>query len=338
MSPKPRILLVTGIYPPDIGGPAKYAQNLVETFRKLGHRTEVISFGRFRKFPSGPRHLLFFLKILVPVYRSDLVLILDTFSVALPAVVAARLFGRKTIIRVGGDFLWESYVERIHQPITLPSFYLNFDSLKLNLKERIIEKIIYQLLCWADGLVFNSQWLLDIWKNFYGLKDGRIVVIDNFFDKQEPLQTKNKILLFAGRDLYLKNEPLIDKLKLELKVSHPTFQVVKCRLAHGDFVEKLRSSYAVLIPSLSEVNSNIAAEAISGGTPCVITSYSGLSNQLMVGVRTFDPNNFADFVSQVGAILEEDNYRRLIDQIKRISYRRSWEEISQEYLKFANLL
>lgn len=44
--------------------------------------------------------------------------------------------GQKTILRIRGDFLRESYIERGGEPISLEKFYQHM--LKLNLKERII--------------------------------------------------------------------------------------------------------------------------------------------------------------------------------------------------------
>ncbi len=45
-----------------------------------------------------------------------MVVALDTYSVAFPAVLAAMLFRKKLVLRVGGDFLWEQYLERVKKP------------------------------------------------------------------------------------------------------------------------------------------------------------------------------------------------------------------------------
>jgi hypothetical protein len=38
-----RVLLITGVYPPDIGGPAKYISELAEFLVNSGIKTEVIT-------------------------------------------------------------------------------------------------------------------------------------------------------------------------------------------------------------------------------------------------------------------------------------------------------
>ncbi|MEI6596731.1 MAG: GtrA family protein, partial [bacterium] len=133
---KTKILIATGIYPPDIGGPAQYAKNLVEQFTELGYEVKVLSYRLEKKLPIGLRHILYFLRVMFNLSNTNLIIALDTFSVGMPAVIAAIIFNKKIIIRTGGDFLWESYVERSGDLVTLKQFY----EIKpgLILKEKII--------------------------------------------------------------------------------------------------------------------------------------------------------------------------------------------------------
>ena len=117
-----KILIATGIYPPKVGGPAQYAKNLKDSFEKLGHEVIVKTYGVEDYLPSGVRHLFFLFKIIPAVLSSDMIFVLDTFSVGLPAVLACKIFGKKSMIRTGGDFLWEGYVERTGKKILLRKF------------------------------------------------------------------------------------------------------------------------------------------------------------------------------------------------------------------------
>src|ERR1700722_9909317 len=118
-----KILITTGIYPPEVGGPAYYAQGLVEGFQKLGHEARPVTFGALRKWPTGVRHVLFFFRIVPSMFWADRVLALDTFSVALPAAIATFIFRVPFVIRTGGDFLWEQYLDRTGELIVLKDFY-----------------------------------------------------------------------------------------------------------------------------------------------------------------------------------------------------------------------
>ena len=55
-----RILIATGIYPPDIGGPATYSKVLFDELPKNGIDTEILSFGEVRHLPKGISHISYF--------------------------------------------------------------------------------------------------------------------------------------------------------------------------------------------------------------------------------------------------------------------------------------
>ncbi len=108
-----RILIATGIYPPAIGGPAQYAKGLEDALREQGHTVIVKAYGkREHGLPIGIRHIYFALRCLWSFLRANKIIVLDTFSVALPIAMLHFVFRKKFIIRTGGDFLWENYVER----------------------------------------------------------------------------------------------------------------------------------------------------------------------------------------------------------------------------------
>ena len=54
-----RIIIATGIYPPEVGGPALYAKGVKESLERAGNEAPVVLFGGLRRYPSGVRHLLY---------------------------------------------------------------------------------------------------------------------------------------------------------------------------------------------------------------------------------------------------------------------------------------
>ncbi len=90
-----KILICTGIYPPDIGGPAYYAKELNDEFLRQEHHAKVLAYKLEKRLPTGIRHLFYFFRILFVVLKIDLIISLDTFSVGLPAVLAAKIFRKK---------------------------------------------------------------------------------------------------------------------------------------------------------------------------------------------------------------------------------------------------
>lgn len=175
-----KIVIAAPLWPPEVGGPAQYAFNLAREFKALGHRVKVVKFASVRPWPSGLRHLLYFAKIWAALWRAEWCLALDTFSVALPAVLAARLLGKKIIIRTGGDFLWENYVERTGDLVLLKDFYeTRLD--KMTLKENLIFYLSRWALRHASALVFSTDWQRQIWFGPYGLELEQTKIIENYY-------------------------------------------------------------------------------------------------------------------------------------------------------------
>ena len=172
-----KIIIATGVYPPDIGGPAQYAFNLRKEFFAMGHRVFVLPYRLERKMPVFFRHCFYFFRLVLRIYGAGLIVVMDTFSVGWPAVCAAKIFRKKIIIRVGGDFLWESYVEKSGNLIALKKFNESLPFLPL--KQKIIFGISKFVLRNAF-IVFSTSWQKDIFKNSYGLEEKNLFVIENF--------------------------------------------------------------------------------------------------------------------------------------------------------------
>src|SRR3990167_3732440 len=62
LNTKKRILIVTGIFPPDVGGPATYSKILLDELPKENFCAKVLSFGSVKYLPKGISHIAYFLK------------------------------------------------------------------------------------------------------------------------------------------------------------------------------------------------------------------------------------------------------------------------------------
>ena len=112
-----RILITTPVYPPDLGGPATFVPRLARYLARDGHRVTVLTFADAPVAGSGfevvsvPRVFLplryawFFVRLLQRLARADLLFACEhprIFSLA-----AARLLGRKLVLRMMVDTAWE---------------------------------------------------------------------------------------------------------------------------------------------------------------------------------------------------------------------------------------
>lgn len=108
-----RILIATGVFAPDIGGPATYSKLLADELPRRGIDVSVLSFRSVRHLPKAVRHLAYFLKALRASVRADMVFAQDPVSVGLPALCAAKMLRKRFILKVVGDYAWEQYQNKM---------------------------------------------------------------------------------------------------------------------------------------------------------------------------------------------------------------------------------
>lgn len=107
-----RVLIATGLFPPESGGPATYAHTLSIELPKRGFQVDVVPFREVRKYPKIIRHIVYFIKVFIGARGADVVFALDPVSVGLPAAIAAKLFRKRFIVKVPGDYAWEQSRQR----------------------------------------------------------------------------------------------------------------------------------------------------------------------------------------------------------------------------------
>lgn len=112
-----RIVIATGIFPPDVGGPATHTSQLAEELRVRGHDVRVLSLTDERapviepglvRFPRRwpwPVRTIAVIGWLLRRRRTYDVLYANGLDV--PAVISARLGRRPVVLKVVGDHAWE---------------------------------------------------------------------------------------------------------------------------------------------------------------------------------------------------------------------------------------
>lgn len=333
-----RIVITTGIYPPALGGPAQYAKNLAEIFRAKGHEVKVLTY-RLEKFlPTGVRHLLFYFRSLFGFVGADLIITLDTFSVGWPSVCAAKHLGKKIIIRTGGDFLWEGYVERTGDLVLLRDFYQTRMS-RLSFKERQIFKITKNILGKADKIAFNTYWQRVIWAAPYGLDLDKTTVAENFYGPKEDSGYENfparKVLVGGTRQLKWKNLEALKRAFALAKAHLPDLELDLSIVDYERFQAKIRGSYAVILVSLGDIGPNLIMDAIRLNKPFICTKETGLYDKIKDIGLFVNPQNENEIAEQIVFLSQKVNYEAVIDRIKSFNFTHSWEEIANEFLNLA---
>ncbi|MEA2828911.1 MAG: L-malate glycosyltransferase [Actinomycetota bacterium] len=112
-----RVVIVTGIYPPDIGGPATHASDLARALRGRGHDVVVLSLtdgagtGRRSDLVLFPRRWPWPVRTAAAAWwlarRRRAYDVVYATGLELPAVAGARLARRPVVLKVPGDSAWE---------------------------------------------------------------------------------------------------------------------------------------------------------------------------------------------------------------------------------------
>ena len=330
---KLKIVIATGIYPPDIGGPAQYAKNLAEQLENQGHQIEVLSYRMEKKLPIGIRHILYFFRVIWNLNKVNLIIAFDTFSVGVPAALAAIIFNKKIIIRTGGDFLWESYVERSGNLVTLRQFY----DIKpvLNLKEKIVFILSRYILRKSAAVVFSTAWQKEIFEKYYGLNSRRNYIVANYFAAEKPGEetVRAKRFLWAGRPIRLKN---LERLKQAFNQARKIRPELSLNIIQGrpyeKLLEEIKGSYAVILPSLSEISPNFILDAIGCGRPFIMTEESGYYEMFKSIGIFIDPLDEEDIKNKILFLADDKNYLEYKDKVKNFSYKHTWSEIAGEFM------
>ncbi|MEK7516659.1 MAG: glycosyltransferase family 4 protein, partial [Patescibacteria group bacterium] len=178
----PVVLIATGIYPPDIGGPAKYAETLMEELPKRGVQPLVLTYGEggddlsrgiyrvSRAFPPVVRHKLYAWRVWRLGRRAQAILALDTVSAGLPAVLANVFLKKRLVVKVVGDYAWEQGQGRFGVRDSLD----DFQGKKYGIAVEILRVLQRFVVRHADAVLTPSEYLAGIVRS-WDPKNVRVV-------------------------------------------------------------------------------------------------------------------------------------------------------------------
>ncbi len=151
-----KLLIATGLYPPDMGGPATYSVFLEKHLPLHGVDFVVVSFGTVRKYPKLIRHLAYTFLLIRQGRSADIIYALDTVSVGVPAMIASCILRSPLFLRVPGDYAWEQGQQRFGITETLDEYLV---SKKRPYKVRLLAWIQYRVAKWATRIIAPSEYI-----------------------------------------------------------------------------------------------------------------------------------------------------------------------------------
>ena len=338
MSSVKNIVIATPIYSPDIGGPATYAKELFESFTSQGYKVSIVSFGRLKRLPRGISNFCYFFKLLYFSIFADYIIALDIFSVGLPAVVCHFICGNKVVLRVGGDFLWEKFVNRTGNKVLLSEFYLL--ERKLSFSEKIIFILSKLTISLSQAVIFSTVWQKEIMQKPYDINQKKIKIIENYFPKTSFISRSynKKIILSPSRNNVIKNKVMIDSVCRRLSRQIPDLEYDDRQVSAEVLREKFSEAYILIVGSLSEVSPNIVCEALKYGLPAILTVDNGLKSRLGDMTVFIDPLSPNSLEEGILSLLDPSFYASCLEAMKNNQYSHSWNEIAQEFIDLYHTL
>ncbi len=370
---KKRILIATGIFPPDIGGPATYSKILLDELPRRGVGVHVLSFSEVRHLPRVLRHIAYFFKALKMGKGADIIFAQDPVSVGLPAWLAATLLRKKFLIKIVGDYAWEQQQQNRNAIFVTPD---EFQTKKFDFMTELRRKVEHFVVRGADKIIVPSEYLKKI-VSMWGVDSQKIVVIYNAvnftkmpFSKEEArtkLNLSGKILISAGRlvpwkgfDTLIKILPDLLKNFSDLKLiivgdgperdhlQHIAYRVKRSEniiftgsLPKEKLLLYLKAADIFVLNTGYEGFSHQIPEAMFAGLPVLTTSIGGNPEIITDGIDGFLVN-FNDknaFTKKIDEIFSNEVVRRTVaEHAKKKSQEFSRERMINETIKLLNTL
>jgi len=188
------ILIITGIFPPDIGGPATYVPQIASALTKRGHRVTLITLSDYISDDTYPFRVVRLLRGIFKPWRWALTVwtlirwgknaeILFVNGLAMEAAVANIILRKPMLMKNVGDFAWE----RARSKGWIKENFEEFQKKRYGLKVEILRTLRNWWTRQADAIIVPSRFLAQ-WVSGWNVPKKNIVVIYNAVESTKHLQ------------------------------------------------------------------------------------------------------------------------------------------------------
>ncbi len=281
-----KILVATGLYPPDIGGPATYTVFLEKHAPRFGLELSVVPFTSFRSFPPIIRHLKYLFSLLKKGKDCDVIFALDTVSVGVPALLASLCTGKPLLLRVPGDYAWEQGQQRFNITETLDEYLTHPPR---SLRVRFLAWLQYRVALHATHIIVPSDYMKGV-VSLWGVGREKITRIYSVLKTIDvgAREAKNPAIFkvtTAARLVPWKGIATLIDATVKLRKSGLPIELVVigdgvCRTElEARVEEQSASSYIAFKGALSRID--LGNEIATSHAFVLNTSYEGLSHLLL---------------------------------------------------------
>ncbi|MPZ76999.1 MAG: glycosyltransferase [Deltaproteobacteria bacterium] len=221
-----RVLMVTGIFPPDIGGPATYVPAMSSELVKRGHKVSVLTLSdsvdhadesysfpvrRIRRSIFKPWRFLLTVAAIMRESRQAQLLYVN--GLYLEAVIANYLLRKPMVQKIVGDWAWE----RSTNKAWVKDNFEEFQKSKYGPQVQLLKALRTFCVRRADTLIAPSNYLARVITT-WGVSESKIFVIYNAVEVPSsaratvPLTTRFKIVTVGRLVAWKQIDHLIEAL------------------------------------------------------------------------------------------------------------------------------
>ena len=306
-----KVVVVSGIWPPDPGGPASHAPALADFLAELGHAVEVVTTADTEPAPrpypvvwvarrSSLRHVRSALLVRAAARRAEVVY---ATSMVRRAAIGARLARRPLVVKLVSDEVFERATRSGRYVGTLDEFQRVGGGGRV----RFLRATRNAALKGARHVFCPSSYLRDVALH-WGLDVGRVTVLPNPAPAIPPMPTRDElraelaldgdVLVFAGRlgpqkavGVLLEALRRISDVTLVIAGDGPERPTLERRVAElgldarvrflgsvprETVLRLFRASDASVLPSAWENFPHTVVEALAVGCPVIATAVGGV--------------------------------------------------------------
>lgn len=383
-----KILITTGIFSPDIGGPATYAELLAAALSDKEFKVCVLTYSRqlrlkgfdskykfkvvrvWGKWPIWIKHLAFGFKLLGLISNYDSVLALNVWSAGFPSLIVSKIYRKKFVVRIVGDYAWEVGVGKGREKFLIDDFQRS--------RKRGWIGALYKLQGWicrkADFVIVPSKYLSGIVSG-WGVPESKIKVIYNSVDlkpaglTKEEARTKigihGNIILSIGRLVPWKGFRMLIKImpqllnvnqftRLVIIGDGPDKEVLVSMIRNTNLDKKviltgkkLKEELAVYLAAADmfilnsgyEGFSHQILEAMACGVPVVASAVGGNKEVIIQGENGFlvRYNDEFNLVEAIKTVWQDQEFRDgLVEAGKKTAKKFSPDKMVEETMKILN--
>ncbi|HET7481644.1 MAG TPA: glycosyltransferase family 4 protein [Actinomycetota bacterium] len=325
-----RVALLTGIFPPDVGGPATHASDLAAAFEAAGHRVHVVaatdkpdlvSTADVTRFPrrwSWPRRQAA-IALWLRRHRRDYDVVYAT-GLHLAATLGGRLARRPVVVKIVGDPAWERG-RRLE--LTGSDFEGFQEESSRSPRLRLMQKTRDWTVGSAAAVVVPSEYLKGI---VSGWADREIRVIHNGVVLPPELRAapeapgEERVALYVGRlvphkriDILIEAIAAAPGFRLQIVGEGPDLDRLETCVAdqdvedrveflgaldHDEVMKRMLGADVLVSASAYEGLPHVAIEAMACGLPVITTPVGGMVEVVVDGdngrlIHDATPQSFA---------------------------------------------